>query len=41
MRTKAEFRAIREQLGMSQSVLADMMDVQDRSVRRWESPEAP
>ena len=38
-RTKAGFRASREAVGISQSDLARMMGVADRSVRRWESPD--
>lgn len=37
-RTKAEFRAIRETVGMTQGALADALGVEQRSVRRWESP---
>lgn len=37
-RTKAEFRAIRETVGMTQGMLADALGVEQRSVRRWESP---
>lgn len=40
-RTKAEFRAERETVGMTQSVLAKRLGVEERSVRRWESPDAP
>lgn len=39
-KTKANFKAIRELLGMSQQLLADMLHVDVRSVRRWESPTA-
>ncbi len=38
MRNKAEFRALRETVGMSQQLLADMLDVEVRSVKRWEHP---
>lgn len=37
-RTLAEFRAIRETVGMTQGMLADALGVEQRSVRRWESP---
>jgi DNA-binding transcriptional regulator YiaG len=40
-RTKAEFRAIRETVGMTQGMLADALGVEQRSVRRWESPTVP
>lgn len=35
-RDRAEFRAIRETVGMTQQALADMLAVQVRSVKRWE-----
>lgn len=38
-RTKAEFRAVREMVGMSQQELADALDVQVLSVKRWERPD--
>ena len=34
--TKRNFRAQRETIGMSKQLLADIMDVDIRSVRRWE-----
>ena len=37
-RTLAEFRAIRETVGMTQGMLAAALGVEPRSVRRWESP---
>lgn len=40
-RTKQELRAIRELTGITQSALADILGVQVRSVKRWESTEAP
>lgn len=40
-RTLAEFRAIRETVGMTQGMLAAELGVEPRSVRRWESPSAP
>lgn len=40
-RTKAEFRALRETVGMTQGALAGEMGVQIRSVKRWENPDAP
>ena len=40
MRNKAEFRAIREAVGMTQAALADELGVEARSVKRWESPAA-
>lgn len=41
MPSKTEFRAIRELVGMTQATLAEALGVQERSVRRWESLEAP
>lgn len=41
MRTKADFRALRERVGLSQLVLADELGVAGRTVRRWESPDWP
>ena len=38
MRSKAEFRALRESVGMSQADVAKMLGVTVRSVRRWETP---
>lgn len=40
-RTKAEFRALRESLGLTQQRLADALDVRILSVKRWESPKYP
>lgn len=40
MRTKAEFKVLRESLGMSQLVLAELCDVQTRTIKRWEHPGA-
>jgi DNA-binding transcriptional regulator YiaG len=40
-RTLAEFRAVRETVGMTQGMLAQALGVEARSVRRWESPSAP
>ena len=37
MRSKQEFKALREQVGMSQTDLALALDVSERSVKRWES----
>jgi len=37
-RSLAEFRAIRETVGMTQGMLAAELGVEPRSVRRWESP---
>lgn len=39
MRSKAEFRALRESVGMSQADVAKKLGVTVRSVRRWETPE--
>lgn len=41
MRTKAEFRALRETVGLLQGDIARELGVEERSVRRWESPDAP
>lgn len=38
-RTKAEFRAIRETIGMTQAHMAHVLGVQVRAVKRWESPD--
>ena len=40
MRTKQEFRAIRERVGMSQALLARTMGVSQRSVRFWEQEDS-
>ena len=40
-RTKTEFRALRELVGITQQALADELGVQVRSVKRWEHPDAP
>lgn len=37
MRNKQEFKALREQVGMSQTDLALALGVSERSVKRWES----
>lgn len=37
-RTKAEFRALRETLGITQQRMADDLGVRVLSVKRWESP---
>lgn len=39
-RSKASFKALRETLGMSQQLLAELLHVDLRSVKRWESPTA-
>jgi transcriptional regulator with XRE-family HTH domain len=39
MRSKAEFRALRESVGMSQADVARALGMTVRSVRRWETPE--
>lgn len=41
MRTKAEFRALREMAGITQARLAAILGVEVRSVKRWESGSAP
>ena len=37
-RSKADFKALREIVGMSQQVLADALQVDKRSIQRWEAP---
>lgn len=37
----AEFRALREQVGLSQQDVADMLGVKVLSVKRWEKPDYP
>lgn len=39
IRTKADFRALREYLGMTQQDVADEAGVSVRTVKRWESPD--
>lgn len=41
MRSKAEFRALRELTGVTQAQLAKLLHVEVRSVKRWESEAAP
>ena len=36
-RTKADFKALRETVGMSQQALADALHVDKRSIQRWEA----
>lgn len=38
-RTKADFKALRETVGMSQQALANALHVDKRSIQRWEAPE--
>lgn len=40
-KTKAAFRALREECGFTQNDLADEFDVDVRSVKRWENPKVP
>lgn len=40
-RPKAEFRGLRETVGITQAHLAGMLGVATRSVKRWESPAYP
>lgn len=37
-RSKADFKALRETVGMSQQALADALHVDKRSIQRWEAP---
>lgn len=37
----AEFRALREQVGLSQQNVADMLGIKVLSVKRWEKPDYP
>lgn len=39
--SKAELKALREVVGLRQCDLARMLDVKERSVKRWESPAYP
>lgn len=39
--SKAELKALRETVGLRQCDLARMLDVKERSVKRWESPAYP
>lgn len=41
MNEKAEFRLLREAVGMTQAAMARELGVEVRSVKRWESQEAP
>lgn len=41
MMTPAEFRSIRDHLGLSHEWLAEAFEVTDRTIRRWESGAAP
>lgn len=41
IRSKSAFRAVRESVGMTQAALAAELGVQVRSIKRWESSEAP
>ena len=38
MRSKSEFKAIRERVGITQAALTSIMGVSQRSVRYWEHP---
>lgn len=38
MRTKADLKARREGLGMSQSLMAELLGVRTMTVKRWENP---
>lgn len=40
-RSKAEFRALRETVGMTQQCMARLLNVEVRSVKRWESSSMP
>ena len=41
MRSKAEFRALRETVGLTQQSLADRLGVKILSAQRWERPKYP
>lgn len=41
MRSKSEFKALRETVGITQRRLADDLDVTVLTVKRWESPSHP
>lgn len=38
-RTKSDFKALREMVGMPQSILAELAKVNVQSVKRWERPD--
>lgn len=38
-RTKAQFRAMRDRVGLSQQDIADELDVNIKTVKRWEKPD--
>lgn len=40
-RSKAEFRALREMVGLTHQAMADRLGVKVMSVKRWESPKYP
>lgn len=40
-RSKAEFRALREMVGLTHQAMADRLGVKIMSVKRWESPKYP
>lgn len=41
MRTKAEFRAIRERLGMSRALVAEVLEIPEKTVSLWEDASSP
>lgn len=40
-RTKAEFKALRESVGLAQIDVAEQLDINIRTVKRWENPNVP
>lgn len=40
-RTKADFKALRERVGLSQNDIADALGVNIKTVKRWEKPDFP
>ena len=41
MRTKADFRALRETVGLNQAYLAQLLEIHETTVKDWEKPQRP
>ena len=41
MRTKADFRALRETVGLNQAYLAQLLGIHEMTVKDWEKPQRP
>lgn len=41
MRTKADFRALRETVGLNQAYLAQILGIHEMTVKDWEKPQRP